>query len=351
MAKSQQSPPPYTSTAIANSDNRDVLGELHTAMDSERSLGNLASHELGQSGSRESSRLRNFILFTLSIDYHGAPYTKLSAVDRDHFLFLYHRLNDLYVTYDQTQLTAAERETLAPYFWAHLHEPCFILRIPVDYAVATILRFCKYMDLAGRYKGSIFGTLHTQGLATLAAKLHLDKTLIIPTLLRSEESTRDKLLRQLDAVTQLYFVSVMGIEGATGAVFAAGHWYDDQEPLFIPNERGSQYERQRTKAISSAKSVSKEVATTTFQRVLKQVRSCSSERYKACQQMATEVQACTKRLFSRRDYGQRAYVQRHHPNTPDTGFQPPRPEGFVLNYGTHLPDFFEHRPAKGCSDA
>ncbi|KAK5124776.1 hypothetical protein LTR85_001489 [Meristemomyces frigidus] len=158
-----QSPPPYTAHADAFQP-RQLLSDVQDIVRQERNPGD---HEGG-----EAQRLRNFLRYTLSVDYYRRNTTaSLSHTDWEHYAALNSNLNDLQDAHDRTHLSATERKDLAPYFWQFLHRPCSDLAIPVECAIAAVLRFFKFQDRGGHYKGSVYGILHTSGAKVLAQKL------------------------------------------------------------------------------------------------------------------------------------------------------------------------------------
>lgn len=106
----------------------------------------------------ETMRLRNFLLYCLAVDYRVPIKLSLDASDRVHYLEMAFLLEDLNKV-GKAHLKAHERATLGPYFWKYLQAPCIRLGIPVDCAIAMVLRFYKYQNLIGRYKGCAHGVL------------------------------------------------------------------------------------------------------------------------------------------------------------------------------------------------
>ncbi|KAK3714175.1 hypothetical protein LTR37_007977 [Vermiconidia calcicola] len=176
----------------------------------------------------EAERLRNFLFFTLLVDYQCLGGIKLTGVDRNHFTAVGNRIDDLRIASVSTALTEEENQTLAPYFWRYIHAPCNILGLPVDSVVIAILRFIKYRDRRGRYKGSTHGLLIELGPGILASKIDMDRTIVIPRVISPADQTRrQKLLQKVEVVSRQYFNE---IHGATQDTQAYWDW------LIMPEE-------------------------------------------------------------------------------------------------------------------
>lgn len=328
-AATTQSPPPYTANDDSSHPN-DLLNRLRSAVRRERTASDAAI--------LEAERLRNFLLFTLSLDYHRNTKISLSCSDREHYAALHSRLNDLYNAHDHTDLTSSERETLAPYFWMYLHEPCKVLAIPVECAVGVIVRFHKFQHFGGRYKGSVYGVLHTQGIQALAEKLYMDLTMIIPRVTGSKD-LRKVMGSGLQAIARLFFESISGIESSTSAAETNGGWDAVQTFSYELTARGKSYEARRNDTLAVAR-----------QNTL------------SLKHWAYKMKVCTSKILQRREVFPKGKAfsdasgtwkgsePRPEGTAPDSHLWR-RPYGWVPRTSVHIPDFFEHRPGKNCCDA
>lgn len=307
------------------------MNRLHTVVSKERTTSDTSRPEV--------ERLRNFILYVLSIDYHRNTRVSLSCTDREHYAAMNNYLNDLEEAHDRTHLTSTERAALAPYFWQYLHEPCKALAIPVECATVAILRFFHYQDKGARYKGSVYGILHTAGPEVLAQKLWLDRNIVMPRIISCGHERMD-MIRGLNGVARMYFQSIDGTEGSAMTGSHTGGWNETQTMSYTLNERGRSYEKCRN-----------DVVATTAECI-----SLSPKHW------ATRIKACITDITQRRDVFPK---RKEFSDAQGTWRGPePVPEGtaaechlwqrpykWLLRPSVHLPDFFEHRPSKGSCEA
>lgn len=134
----------------------------------------------------ETKRLRNFLLYCLAVDYRVPIKLPLDLSDREHYLEMAFLLEDL-DSVRKAHLKAHERATLAPYFWKYSQAPCIRLGIPVDCAIAMVCRFYKHQNILGRYKGCAHGVLAYFGTERLAAKISMDRSILVSRLTASPE--------------------------------------------------------------------------------------------------------------------------------------------------------------------
>jgi hypothetical protein len=171
---------------------------------------------------RETERIRNMLEFTLAVDYQAYTTASLSANDREHFLHINKALRQLRSTVvlqsrrpgDEVRPNREERQVFAAYFWKYLFEPCRALSLPLDFVYNSIDALSKYLDSKGSYKGSVFGLLQQDGVERLAAKLYWDRHVMIPTVF-TDYTSRNRMLHGVNAIEELYFRSISGVEGST----------------------------------------------------------------------------------------------------------------------------------------
>lgn len=174
----------------------------------------------------EIKRMHNFLLYCLAVDYRCPCALSLSASDREHFLGMKKVLVSMPNIHKSMHLSAEERRPLAAYFWKHLHAPCTSLGIPVESAVLIVVRYVKYLNANGRYKGCAHGLLHSLGPEALASKLLMDRNVLIPHLATSEHM-RQEFTKRIFETARPYFTSVDGfasaiipVESVASAAFA-----------------------------------------------------------------------------------------------------------------------------------
>lgn len=203
--------------------------------------------------STETKRLRNFLLYCLAVDYRAPIPLAISESDREHFREMSATIWDLQ-NVDSFHLTMEDRRALAPYFWKYLHAPCTSLGIPVEAAVQIVVRYSKFLTLTGLYKGCVHGLLHNYPACRLARKLLLDRSVLIPHLVRPG-ATRSKLLDSLNEVAGFYFVSIKGdrsriVEDSEPAVGFKEHVVTS----YIMTKRGFRYAANEERTCHAAKS-------------------------------------------------------------------------------------------------
>lgn len=321
---SSQAPPPYTPETKPVGTTT-LVDRISSVVISERGTDNASDVE--------TDRLRNFMTYTLAVDYNRNTKASLSATDREHYMSMYGLLGDLSRAHDQTDLTANERTTAAPYFWRYLHEPSTTLGIPVECAVAAIIRFCKYQNFCAIYKGAVHGILHTHGPRMLAQKLYLDRNVIIPSIISCPQLRRD-MQNGLNGIARLYFVSIPGVEGSTMPSDCIGGWNEVQTMSYELNGRGLSYEEGRKAAVAAA--------------------NCSglSPRH-----WAGKIKLCFAAMLDRHEVfpNGKAFNDINgtwrSPRRAPQGTSPSShlwrwPYGWQFRASLHLPDFFEYRPMK-----
>ena len=205
--------------------------------------------------STETKRLRNFLLYCLAVDYRAPISLTISESDREHFREMSATLWDLQnIDSDQlVHLDTVDRQAFAPYFWKYLHGPCTGLGIPVESAVHIVLRYSKFLTLSGLYKGCVHGLMHNYEPSHLARKLLLDRSVLIPHLVRPG-ATRSKLVDSLHEVASFYFTSIKGerssiVEGTDPTV----GFQEDVLMDYTMTERGRCYAANRDKTCHAAK--------------------------------------------------------------------------------------------------
>lgn len=325
-----QSPPPYTTPGIP-SESDDLLPRLAALVEQDR--------DTGAHSQREVDRLRNFLIYSLSIDYQRNTNAALCSEDRQHYLEMSKLLNDLRDAHDRTHLTAQERASLAPYFWLYLHEPCYALGIPVESAAIAILRFFRFQTSQGRYKGSVYGVLHNSGLNVLAAKLLVDRTVLIPTIVQPA-ALQSALIKGLQGYAQMYFLSLRGIEGSTASSNRIGGWNDFQSVSYTLTERGEAYQARRCETLDTA-------------------RQCA---FLSPAHWASKLKTIAQSFTQRQDVFPKGKAfsdingtwkgpEPPPAGTPATSHLWQNPWAWATRMSTHLPDFFEHRAQKDRCDA
>jgi hypothetical protein len=226
---------------------------------------------------RETERLRNMLEFTLSLDYHRNTTASLSAGDREHFTHMAEALRQLRTTVcgaqgrpaPEVRPTPEERQVLAAYFLKYLGEPCKALSLPTDCVLIRILGLSLYTTSCGEYKGAVFGVLQTGGVDVLAAKLYMDREVVIPRVF-ADYAVQHQMVQAIYQIQEMYFSSIEGLEGSTlpDSDPGVGGWNRVQNYRYELNERGRTYEFNRTTAIARA---SKDMSTNYWMKV---VREC-----------------------------------------------------------------------------
>lgn len=327
----KQSPPPYTPQQTEPEAFLDELIQVEQHKSMERNACNrLSPSEI------ETNRLRNMLMFTLSIDYKCTSDTALSAGDRGHFTDLYYMLTDLQRAHDNAPPTNTERKELAPYFWKYLHEPCRELGVPVDMVLRSIYGLIKFVNCHGGYKGSCFGLLHGDGLHHLATKLWFDQTIMIPAVFERGPQ-RDRMLTGVKEVRVLYFDSISGIDGSTAEADGCREHrcrrpLDSQQIVYEANARGLSYEELRKQGTTAS------IMSLSLRHMSLQAKQC----VKKILERHTQVTAGNRKadtLTSWRGDG--------HPKSKSEGHRPCCWREWTTY---HLPDFFESGSTKETND-
>lgn len=263
---------------------------------------------------KEADRVRNLLVFTLSVDYQCIPDVRLSASDHYHFKSLYNTLRRLHATNHSSQPSAVERSQLAPYFWKYLYEPCTELEIPTEILLIAIGRMLQFLTWDGKYKGCCFGVLQLGGLRTLASKLYLDRNVVIPAVIENGLQ-RERLLHGVSEIQDLYFHDISGFDGSTFRTNGEHDWDCLYNINYEANERGLSYERLYIAATRGCLSLTR-------------------------LQLTLLVKKCVSGIFQRCGRGSDAPSQQYQ-----------RPKLWRLHQTFHAPDFIEDRDKTGCGDA
>lgn len=205
--------------------------------------------------STETKRLRNFLLYCLAVDYRAPISLTISESDREHFREMSATIWDFQGVDCEhlVHLAADDRRALAPYFWKYLHAPCTSLGIPVESAVQIVLRYSKYLTVAGLYKGFVHGLLHNYEPSHLVRKLLLDRSVLIPHLVRPGV-TRSTLMDSLTEVASSYFTSIKGERSSIVEVSDPMLGFREHVSThYTMTERGRIYVANRNKACHAAK--------------------------------------------------------------------------------------------------
>lgn len=214
-------------------------------------VGTGQSQSISEVQEREVARVKNFMIFVLSMDYQCNPDAALSAADRDHFTAMQNMLIDLQKVHGRVMPSGPERHNLASYFWTYLHEPCKELHLPVECVLAAVGNFTKFLNVRGRYKGSCFGLLQMKGLPFLAQKLYVDRSIVVPRLI-DDPPERMQLDQAIDEVRAIYFHRIAGIEGSTMITDENERkWQQVQNVSYEANQKGRAYESQRNDVLES----------------------------------------------------------------------------------------------------
>lgn len=195
-------PPPYSQLNSSSSDA--FLTRMTDHLSQDQSSSATAAQDT------EVARVRNFMIFMISIDYQCNTNAQLSATDREHFTTMHNQLRDLQKAHSCVTPTPSHRQILGSYFWRHLHDPCKALHLPVECVLNAMSNLTKFTDYKGWYKGSCFAILQSSGVAGLAEKLYMDRSIVIPRLVY-DQTLRKDYLRCLDQVREFYFLSIDGI--------------------------------------------------------------------------------------------------------------------------------------------
>lgn len=201
----------------------------------------------------ETKRLRNFLLYCLAVDYRFSCSLSIPAEDREHFLELSKILQDMRTRHGYgPHMEAGDRMAFAPYLWKYLHEPCTSLAIPVESAVGIVVRYAKFLNFYGRYKGCIHGVLHNCGIGMLAQKMSTDRSILIPRLVTSEQ-TRRELTEKVTEIARPYFTSIGGATSEISVTSRPGRFEEEMRFHYTLTTRGKMYEENRTDALSTIK--------------------------------------------------------------------------------------------------
>lgn len=204
--------------------------------------------------STETKRLRNFLLYCLAVDYRAPILLALSESDREHFREMSATLWDLKGLDCErlVHLEGKDRRALAPYFWKYLHSPCTSLGIPVESATQIVLRYSKFITATGLYKGCVHGLLHNYEPCHLVRKLLLDRSVLIPHLVRPG-ATRSMLMDSLAEVAGSYFTSIKGERSSIVEVSDPMVGFREHvSTYYTMTERGRMYAANRDKARHAA---------------------------------------------------------------------------------------------------
>ncbi|KAK3069937.1 hypothetical protein LTR53_011329, partial [Teratosphaeriaceae sp. CCFEE 6253] len=186
----------------------------------------------------EVERIRSFLLYALSHDYHCGGLAKLSQQDRRHFRALLTRLQDdvrtAAVNLYQTQLPAADDA----YLRRHLHAPCRTLDIPVGFATAILRDFFEFEAAGAIYSGCARYLLRQYGGEALAAKVYRDAEWVIPQI-APRLDTREELRDGIKQVAWPYLHSMGGLRNADGPAEDAARVRAVAKGRFELSDRGN----------------------------------------------------------------------------------------------------------------
>lgn len=159
----------------------------------------------------EVTRMSRFLIWVIW-QHYIAPISPSNVVfstdDRGHYLNMADMLKALNGRGAGHLSERSSDGTDAPsQFWRLLHEPCRILRIPVDIFVVILLRFASHPG----EKPRAYDIMDGEGVGALARKIALERDIIIPRAFRYFRQAEDDwitkavMLSRLDRIQQLYF--------------------------------------------------------------------------------------------------------------------------------------------------
>lgn len=245
--QTDERPPSYDATTDEDS-GKEILKTIKTTLSTQ------ARSPLGEPSPIEVQRLRNFLLYTLLVDYQVGLQRKvtLSQADANHFLQLRDSMEFYVQAADEVCPTEQERQALGPYFWSHLHNPCRTLRVPSDAVLVALDRWATYRDADGRYKSCLGPVRHSEGLRHLAIKLFIDKNVMIrrisSTLDEAEILVRALNARQGDYFESLNFETVVELRPGEGL----NGWCHAHFESYTLNKKGTEYHQQQQKGTKRA---------------------------------------------------------------------------------------------------
>jgi len=240
-------PPSYSDTTKGE-DYSEILDTIKSALDENR------QSDAIEAESDEAVRLGNFLFYMLTVDYEARiPHlVRLSAKDQEHYLFLANCMIAIPEDAIYSLPTEHERLTLGAFLWKHVHRPSRFLSLPKDLVIHASLRFYRYRDASGRYKGCLQGVAHDNGLRKLGIKLFVDKHIVIR---RVAPRVRDAeiLLQALDKHQQKYFEQDPGFDGVVEVRPGQGKdgWCNGSYETHKLNKAGQDYQAQREKGLKS----------------------------------------------------------------------------------------------------
>jgi hypothetical protein len=297
-----------------------------------------AEHTIPRKELAETKRMRNFLLYCLAIDYRFPCALAMSASDREHFLAMSRVLATLTAIRESVHIKADARRKLAPYLWRYLHAPCASLGIPVESAVIVIARYSKFCNVVGLYKGCVHGTLYTYGPNRLATKLSVDRSILVPHLVTSEQM-RLELTERIHETARPSFTS---IDGRSSAIFHAGPDsnapFDEEAGIsYELTARGKFYEANREHAFHTIRHAVRPLV----ERALACVRFARRQ-HQVFPQTAADGVVC--------DHTCRGPGPTPQEPTKESPMwaKPPR---WRDGESVHLPELFEHRPGQGHCDS
>ncbi|TKA79334.1 hypothetical protein B0A55_03465 [Friedmanniomyces simplex] len=245
-----------------------------------------------ETAKREADRLRNFLLFALSVHYQRNRSAHLSSDDRKLYLGVRGALTDLRSA--QERLRPFECAKFASYLWHHLHEPCKALTIPIECAARTVLDFFTFQTLSGGYQGAPDGLLRTYGAGVLAQKQGRDAQLLLPQIV-PRKALLAEIMGGLDVVADTYFACIPRIDSATGPSCGnVAGWKVVQSVSYVLNEHGEACEAARFARMAT----------------VRQSRVFSHE-----QHWALRAMKCTDRILDRKE--RTSSVHDEHAGGPD----------------------------------
>lgn len=289
----------------------------------------------------ETHRMRNFLLYCLAIDYRFPCPLNISAQRHEHFLGIRRLLKEVQQIRETVHLSAEDRRKLAPFFWKYLHAPCASIGVPVESAVIIIERYAKFVNMHGLYKGCVHGVLHTYGPARLAAKLSMDRSILVPCLATSVQM-RLELTRRIDETARQYFTSIDGHSSAIFSAPGAGSSmmpFDEESGItYKLTARGELYQNNRKHAFHTISHAVRPLV----DRAHECVKSARHQRRRVFLSVAADKVLCDQTCMGAGQSPQEPAKE------SEMWAEPPK---WRDADSVHLPELFEHRPGQGNCDS
>jgi hypothetical protein len=330
MSKTHETtlPPAYEQAANAEPRTPVFLDQIRATADAEYNNVN--------DDAVETERLRNFLLYCLAVDYRAPVTLIISGSDREHYLELAAIVGSMRTIHQSFHLTAADRKSLAPYFWKYLHSPCTTLGIPVESAAQIAMRYSKFLTMTRQYKGCVHGVMHNYGVVHLARKFLIDRSTLIPHLATSD-SMRRKLMESLTEIAESYFTSIKG--ESSEIVVGSDPTNGFQEHVitkYTLTERGRRYRDNRDSNLDTVKRWIKPAARSVLQRIIGIAERCQDIFPKSSRERLSD-DTCVGPIPTSRPDSEETSLWGRAPRTRDL-------------LSTDIPDLFEHRQGAGRCD-